>query len=124
MATEQLKFFPAPKFLDHIKFETEDMMTRSPNDGAIVNYTVVIEYAPDLICVDGDSLSNYLLNFGEEGIHAEEIAPLLVNDLFDALDCNWVEVKVIEKSKLIKTSIASKSRSIDMNGAFSPSKRD
>jgi NADPH-dependent 7-cyano-7-deazaguanine reductase QueF len=124
MATEQLKFFPAPKFLDHIKFETEDMMTRSPNDGAVVNYTVVIEYSPDLICVDGDSLNNYLLNFGEEGIHAEEIAPLLVNDLFDALDCNWVEVKVIEKSKLIKTSIASKSRSIDMNGDFSPSKRD
>jgi len=123
MATEQLKFFPAPKFLDHIKFETEDMMTQSP-EGGIINYTVVIEYAPDLICVDGDSLSNYLLNFGEEGIHAEEIAPLLVNDLFDALDCNWVEVKVIEKSKLIKTSIASKSRSIDMNGAFSPSKRD
>ena len=124
MATEQLKFFPAPKFLDHIKFETEDMVTRSPNTGAVVNYTVVIEYAPDLICVDGDSLSNYLLNFGEEGIHAEEIAPLLVSDLFDALDCNWVEVKVIEKSKLNKTSIASKSRSIDANGAFSPSKRD
>jgi NADPH-dependent 7-cyano-7-deazaguanine reductase QueF len=124
MATEQLKYFPAPKFLDHIKFETEDMVTRNPNTGAVVNYTVVIEYAPDLICVDGDSLSNYLLNFGEEGIHAEEIAPLLVSDLFDALDCNWVEVKVIEKSKLNKTSIASKSRSIDVNGAFSPSKRD
>jgi NADPH-dependent 7-cyano-7-deazaguanine reductase QueF len=100
------------------------MVTRNPNTGAVVNYTVVIEYAPDLICVDGDSLSNYLLNFGEEGIHAEEIAPLLVSDLFDALDCNWVEVKVIEKSKLNKTSIASKSRSIDVNGAFSPSKRD
>jgi len=124
MATEQLKYFPAPKFLDHIKFETEDMVTRNPNTGAVVNYTVVIEYAPDLICVDGDSLSNYLLNFGEEGIHAEEIAPLLVSDLFDALDCNWVEVKVIEKNKLNKTSIASKSRSIDVNGAFSPSKRD
>lgn len=124
MALEQLKFFPAPKFLDHIKFETEDMVTKNPNNGLIVNYTVVIEYSPDLICVEGESLNNYLLNFGEEGIHAEEIAPLLVNDLFDALDCNWVEVKVIEKTKLIKTSIASKSRSIDMNGAFSASKRD
>jgi NADPH-dependent 7-cyano-7-deazaguanine reductase QueF len=124
MALEQLKFFPAPKFLDHIKFETEDMVTKNPNNGLIVNYTVVIEYSPDLICVEGESLNNYLLNFGEEGIHAEEIAPLLVNDLFDALDCNWVEVKVIEKTKLIKTSIASKSRSIDMDGAFSASKRD
>ncbi len=124
MAIEQLKFFPAPKFLDHVKFETEDMVTKNPNNGVIVNYTVVIEYSPDLICVEGESLNNYLLNFGEEGIHAEEIAPLLVNDLFDALDCNWVEVKVIEKTKLIKTSIASKSRSIDMNGAFSASKRD
>ena len=124
MATEQLKYFPAPKFLDHIKFETEDMVTKNPNNGLIVNYTVVIEYSPDLICVEGESLNNYLLNFGEEGIHAEEIAPLLVNDLFDALDCNWVEVKVIEKTKLIKTSIASKSRSIDMDGAFSASKRD
>ena len=124
MALEQLKFFPAPKFLDHIKFETEDMVTKNPNNGLIVNYTVVIEYSPDLICVEGESLNNYLLNFGEEGIHAEEIAPLVVNDLFDALDCNWVEVKVIEKTKLIKTSIASKSRSIDMNGAFSASKRD
>jgi NADPH-dependent 7-cyano-7-deazaguanine reductase QueF len=123
MATEQLKFFPAPKFLDHIKFETEDMMTQSPN-GGIINYTLVIEYSPDLICIDGESLGKYLLNFGEEGIHAEEIAPLLVNDLYDVLDCNWVEVKVIEKSRLIKTSIASKSRSIDMNGDFSPSKRD
>ncbi len=124
MAIEQLKFFPAPKFLDHVKFETEDMVTKNPNNGVIVNYTVVIEYSPDLICVEGESLNNYLLNFGEEGIHAEEIAPLLVNDLFDALDCNWVEVKVIEKTKLIKTSIASKSRSIDMDGAFSASKRD
>jgi NADPH-dependent 7-cyano-7-deazaguanine reductase QueF len=123
MATEQLKFFPAPKFLDHIKFETEDMMTQGPN-GGIINYTVVIEYSPDLICVDGDSLSNYLLNFGEEGIYAEEIAPLLVNDLYDALDANWVEVKVIEKSRLVKTSIASKYRSIDKNGEFSPIKRD
>jgi len=123
MATEQLKFFPAPKFLDHIKFETEDMMTQSPN-GGIINYTVVIEYSPDLICVDGDSLNNYLLNFGEEGIYAEEIAPLLVNDLYDALDANWVEVKVIEKSRLVKTSIASKYRSIDKNGEFSPIKRD
>ncbi len=124
MAIEQLKFFPAPKFLDHVKFETEDMVTKNPNNGVIVNYTVVIEYSPDLICVEGESLNNYLLNFGEEVIHAEEIAPLLVNDLFDALDCNWVEVKVIEKTKFIKTSIASKSRSIDMNGAFSASKRD
>lgn len=124
MAIEQLKFFPAPKFLDHVKFETEDMVTKNPNNGVIVNYTMVIEYSPDLICVEGESLNNYLLNFGEEGIHAEEIAPLLVNDLFDALDCNWVEVKVIEKTKLIKTSIASKSRSIDMDGAFSASKRD
>ena len=123
MALEQLKFFPAPKFLDHVKFETEDMMTQNP-DGEVINYTVVIEYSPDLICVDGDSLSNYLLNFGEEGIHAEEIAPLLVNDLYDALDANWVEVKVIEKSRLIKTSIASKYRSIDKNGEFSPTKRD
>jgi hypothetical protein len=124
MAIEQLKFFPAPKFLDHIKFETEDMMTKNPNNGEIVHYTVVIEYSPDLICVESDSLHNYLLNFGEEGIHAEEIAPLLVCDLFDALDANWVEVKVIEKAKLNKTSIASKSRSIDSNGDFSPSKRD
>jgi len=123
MATEQLKFFPAPKFLDHITFETEDMMTQSPN-GGIINYTVVIEYSPDLICVDGDSLGKYLLNFGEEGIYAEEIAPLLVNDLYDALDANWVEVKVIEKSRLVKTSIASKYRSIDKNGEFSPIKRD
>jgi len=124
MAIEQLKFFPAPKFLDHIKFETEDMMTKNPSSGEIVHYTVVIEYAPDLICVESDSLHNYLLNFGEEGIHAEEIAPLLVCDLFDALDANWIEVKVIEKAKLNKTSIASKSRSIDSNGDFSPSKRD
>lgn len=124
MAIEQLKFFPAPKFLDHIKFETEDMMTKNPSNGEIVHYTVVIEYSPDLICVESDSLHNYLLNFGEEGIHAEEIAPLLVCDLFDALDANWVEVKVIEKAKLNKTSIASKSRSIDSNGDFSPSKRD
>lgn len=124
MAIEQLKFFPAPKFLDHIKFETEDMMTKNPSNGEIVHYTVVIEYSPDLICVESDSLHNYLLNFGEEGIHAEEIAPLLVCDLFDALDANWIEVKVIEKAKLNKTSIASKSRSIDSNGDFSPSKRD
>jgi hypothetical protein len=124
MAIEQLKFFPAPKFLDHIKFETEDMVTYNPTLQAFTNFTVVIEYSPDLICVDGDSLHNYLLNFGDEGIHAEEIAPLLVCDLFDALDANWVEVKVIEKTKLNKTSIASKSRSIDANGDFSPSKRD
>ena len=124
MALEQLKFFPAPKFLDHIKFETEDMVTYDPTIQAFTNFTVVIEYSPDLICVDGDSLSKYLLNFGDEGIYAEEIATLLANDLFDALDCKWIEVKVIEKTKLIKTSIASKSRSIDTDGVFSPSKRD
>ena len=124
MAIEQLKFFPAPKFLDHIKFEAEDLITKNPNDGGLIHYTLVIEYSPDLICVDGDSLNNYLLNFGEEGIHAEEIATLLVSDIYDALDANWVEVKVIEKGKLNKTSIASKYRNIDANGDFSPSKRD
>ena len=122
MSSELLKYFPAPRFIDHIKLSSEELVTRNPQDGGLLRYTVVVEYSPDLICVDGDSLQKYLLEFGSETlIRAEEIAPLLVNDLFEFLDPKWMEIKVTEESSINKTVISSKSRSIDANGEFSPS---
>lgn len=122
-STDLLKYFPAPQFIDHIKLSNDDLVTRNPFNGVLIRYTVSVEYSPDLICIDSDSFQSFLLNFGSEGqTRAEEIAPALINELFEFVDPKWMEVKVTEEYDVKKTVIVSKMREIDENGNFSPTK--
>ena len=115
LTKDQLEFFPAPKHVDHVKFETHEFTSLCPVTDQPDLYTVVIEYSPNERCVESKSLKLYLMQWRNEGIFGEAITALIASDLFEVLDEHWVEVKTIQQARggLVMTSVASRSKGLD-----------
>lgn len=41
MSSELLKYFPAPRFIDHIKLSSEELVTRNPQDGGLLRLSLI-----------------------------------------------------------------------------------
>jgi len=115
LTKDQLEFFPAPKHVDHVKFETHEFTALCPVTNQPDLYTVIIEYSPNERCVESKSLKLYLMQWRNEGIFGEAITGLIASDLFEVLDADWVEVKTTQQARggLVMTSIASRSKGLD-----------
>lgn len=115
LTKNQLEFFPAPKHVDHVKFETHEFTALCPVTNQPDLYTVVIEYSPNERCVESKSLKLYLMQWRNDGIFGEAITALIASDLFEVLDAHWVEVKTTQQARggLVMTSIASRSKALD-----------
>ena len=55
---------------------------------------VMIEYAPNELCIESKALKFYLWSFRNVGAFCEDLAARIVDDLVYAIDPAWVEVNV------------------------------
>ncbi|MDX9754171.1 MAG: preQ(1) synthase, partial [bacterium] len=55
--------------------------------------TITIEYIPDDRCIELKSLKYYLFGYRNEGIFYEMVINRILDDLVEACDPRWIEVK-------------------------------
>jgi len=95
-ASKQLDTFPTPDNVSIVKFESNELTSFCPVTHQPDFNQVVIEFAPDKLCVESKSLKLYLWSFREEAKFAEALAGEIANDIFSAIQPNWVKVTLTQ----------------------------
>ena len=90
--SKQLDTFEKPANVQVIKFESNELTSFCPVTHQPDFNTVVIEFAPDKLCVESKSLKLYLWSFREEAIFAEGLANTIAQDIFNAIQPFWCKV--------------------------------
>ncbi|MCA9981635.1 MAG: preQ(1) synthase [Anaerolineales bacterium] len=90
--SKELETFPAPPHVTAVSFTSDELTSFCPVTEQPDFNTVVIEYAPDQLCVESKSLKLYLWSFREERIFGEGLASEIAGDIFDKLAPHWVKV--------------------------------
>lgn len=83
--SKQLETFPAPERVTAVTFTSDELTSFCPVTNQPDFNTVVIEYAPDALCVESKSLKRYLWSFREEALFGEKLADTIAVDIFEAL---------------------------------------
>lgn len=89
--------FPAPAHVRTVKFVTHEFTSLCPVTNQPDLYTVEIEYAPKDFCVESKTLKLYLTQWRNEGIFGEYITHLIADELFDAIEPEWIHVKTVQQ---------------------------
>ncbi len=55
--------------------------------------TIIIRYIPDETCIELKAFKYYLLEFRNQGIFYENVVNRILDDLVDACDPRWMEVR-------------------------------
>lgn len=90
--SKELETFPAPPHVTAVSFTSDELTSFCPVTEQPDFNTVIIEYAPDQLCVESKSLKLYLWSFREERIFGEGLASEIAQDMFDKLAPHWVKV--------------------------------
>ncbi len=90
--SKELDTFPAPPHVTAVTFTSDELTSFCPVTEQPDFNTVVIEYAPDQLCVESKSLKLYLWSFREERIFGEGLASEIAQDMFNKLQPHWVKV--------------------------------
>ena len=90
--SKELETFPAPPHVTAVSFTSDELTSFCPVTEQPDFNTVIIEYAPDQLCVESKSLKLYLWSFREERIFGEGLASEIAGDIFDKLAPHWVKV--------------------------------
>ena len=85
--------FPAPG-VSQVRFHAREFTSICPRSGQPDFGEVIIEYAPDKLCLESKSLKFYLWAFREEAGYAEGLAARIADDLYEVLQPRWVRVIV------------------------------
>jgi len=94
--TKQLDTFAAPKNVNQVTFESNELTCLCPVTGQPDFNTIIIEFEPDELCIESKSLKLYLWSFREEAVFAEGLADIILNDIFKAIDPHWCKVTIIQ----------------------------
>jgi 7-cyano-7-deazaguanine reductase len=108
--SKQLDTFPAPPNVETVKFESDELTSYCPVTHQPDFNRVLIEFAPDKLCVESKSLKLYLWSFREEAKFAEALAGEIAEDIFMALQPQWVKITLIQNIRggLQLTAVAEK----------------
>lgn len=96
---KKLDVFPSPQGLGVVVLESDEVTSLCPVTGQPDWETVVIEYAPDTLCIESKSLKLYLWSFRDEGVFCEALAAQIANDVAEACRPHWCKVTVIQKPR-------------------------
>lgn len=94
--SKKLDTFEAPANVQIVKFESNELTSFCPVTHQPDFNTVIIEFAPDKLCLESKSLKLYLWSFREEAIFAEGLAHTIVNDIFDAIQPRWCKITLTQ----------------------------
>ncbi len=110
--SKQLDTFPAPANVGIVKFESDELTSFCPVTHQPDFNHILIEFCPDKLCVESKSLKLYLWSFREEAKFAEALAGEIAEDIFNALQANWVKITLTQNVRggLQLTAIAEKKK--------------
>lgn len=92
--SKELETFPTPAGVTVVRFTTNEVTSFCPVTGQPDFNRVIIEFAPDQLCVESKSLKLYLWTFRDEQIFGEGLASTIARDIFDAVQPRYCEVTV------------------------------
>jgi 7-cyano-7-deazaguanine reductase len=95
----KLDVFPAPDGVETVVLESDEVTSLCPVTGQPDWETVVIEYAPDTLCVESKSLKLYLWSFRDQGVFCEALAADIANDVVASCKPHWCRVTVKQKPR-------------------------
>lgn len=95
----QLDVFPKPQGVETVVMESDEVTSVCPVTGQPDWETVIIEYAPDALCIESKSLKIYFWSFRDEGVFCEALAAKIANDVSDVCKPYWCKVTVIQKPR-------------------------
>ena len=84
---------PSPKRDYVIRHIAPEFTSRCPITGQPDFGTVTIEYTPDRLCVELQSLKFYLQAFREEGIFYEAVTNRILDELAGVLKPRWMKIE-------------------------------
>ncbi len=94
--SKELDTFPNPEHVNYIKFESDELISFCPVTGQPDFNKVIIEYAPDKLCVESKSLKLYLWTFRESYIFGEGLANEIAKNIFEAVMPRWCKITIIQ----------------------------
>jgi 7-cyano-7-deazaguanine reductase len=94
--SKKLDTFEAPAHVQTVKFESNELTSFCPVTHQPDFNQVVIEFAPDKLCIESKSLKLYLWSFREEAIFAEGLANTIANDIFEAIKPHWCRITLTQ----------------------------
>ncbi|MCU1351085.1 MAG: queF [Acidimicrobiales bacterium] len=71
---DHVECFPAPDGCTLVRFSTDEVMSVCPVTGQPDISSVVVEYEPNLLCIESKSLKLYLWSFRDRAVFAEALA--------------------------------------------------
>jgi 7-cyano-7-deazaguanine reductase len=96
---DHVETFPAPDGSTLVRFITHEVMSRCPVTGQPDISSVIIEYEPNLRCVESKSLKLYLWSFRDRAVFAETLAVEIANEIRRATKPIRVKVVVTQNPR-------------------------
>jgi len=97
--SKQLDTFEKPVDIQTVKFEGNELTGFCPVTHQPDFYSIIIEFAPDKLCIESKSLKLYLWSFREEAIFAEGMANVIANDIFTAIQPFWCKISLTQNTR-------------------------
>ena len=94
-----LDVFPKPDGVETVVMESDEVTSVCPVTGQPDWETVIIEYAPDTLCIESKSLKIYFWSFRDEGVFCEALAAQIADDVYKACKPHWCRVTVNQKPR-------------------------
>jgi 7-cyano-7-deazaguanine reductase len=94
--SKQLDTFEKPGDVQTVKFESSELTSFCPVTHQPDFYTVIIEFAPDKLCIESKSLKLYLWSFREEAAFAEALANTIASNIFIVIQPFWVKITLVQ----------------------------
>lgn len=96
---EHVETFPAPSGCTLVRFSSSEVMSVCPVTGQPDISTVMIEYEPNLRCVESKSLKLYLWSFRDRPVFAEALAAELADEVQRAAEPLRVKAVVTQNPR-------------------------
>ena len=96
---EHVEAFPAPPTVTRVRFSTDEVTSLCPVTGQPDISGVVIEYAPDQLCIESKSLKLYLWSFRDRPVFAEALAAEIAAEVQSAARPRSVLVVVTQHAR-------------------------
>jgi 7-cyano-7-deazaguanine reductase len=85
--------------VDFIKFTYKELSATCPVNGQTDYYNLVIEFSPDSYTLEVSTLHQYLLNFRNKKILAENLASEMCKKLYNTLKPYYLSVRLHNRSE-------------------------
>lgn len=94
--SKKLDTFETPINITYIKFESNELTSFCPVTNQPDFSTLILEYAPNKLCIESKSLKLYLWSYREEAIFAEGLASKISEDVFKTIKPVWCKVSILQ----------------------------